>query len=296
MCIRDRSYTLPQGLGIILPNYPPMQIGAAQVVGDRLFVGVKAGMQPTSSNRYLMTAGLEIYDIGLWERPIRLSQLRLTEPVLGLEVQGSLVYLANDRDGVRVVDVNDLGKPLLVSSLSLPNHRAVDLAVETERGALAVAAANDLGTGYIRFLPIGRNELGAQAPLPSIAFDGSMKPDLLGAPVDVQWLNGELYVLFLRDKQLYLASFKDFGTQLDYRVQAIERGTVTALSVSEAIGKITLQVQQGLISVGTGDTYLLLEADAQGQFQTIYWQQKNASGELLSVGGQIMQGLSLIHI
>ena len=186
--------------------------------------------------------------------------------------------------------MNDLGKPLLVSSLSLPNHRAVDLAVETERGALAVAAANDLGTGYIRFLPIGRNELGAQAPLPSIAFDGSMKPDLLGAPVDVQWLNGELYVLFLRDKQLYLASFKDFGTQLDYRVQAIERGTVTALSVSEAIGKITLQVQQGLISVGTGDTYLLLEADAQGQFQTIYWQQKNASGELLSVGGQIMQG------
>ena len=146
------SYTLPQGLGIILPNYPPMQIGAAQVVGDRLFVGVKAGMQPTSSNRYLMTAGLEIYDIGLWERPIRLSQLRLTEPVLGLEVQGSLVYLANDRDGVRVVDVNDLGKPLLVSSLSLPNHRAVDLAVETERGALAVAAANDLGTGYIRCL------------------------------------------------------------------------------------------------------------------------------------------------
>ncbi len=106
------SYTLPQGLGILLPNYPPMQIGAAQVVGDRLFVGVKAGAQPTSSNRFLMTAGLEIYDIGLWERPIRLSQLRLTEPVLGLEVLDSLVYLANDHDGVRVVDANDLSKPL----------------------------------------------------------------------------------------------------------------------------------------------------------------------------------------
>src|SRR5690606_42106955 len=59
--------------------------------------------------------------------------------------------------------------------------------------------------------------------LPNIAFDGSLSADLLGAPVDLQWLNGELYVLFLRDKQLHLAHFKDFGEQLEYRVQAVER-------------------------------------------------------------------------
>src|SRR5690606_7182661 len=107
--------------------------------------------------------------------------------------------------------------------LALPNHRALDVAVEAERSLLAVAAANDLGTGYVRFLPLARNELGAPAPLPNIAFDGSLSADLLGAPVDLQWLNGELYVLFLRDKQLHLAHFKDFGEQLEYRVQAVER-------------------------------------------------------------------------
>ncbi|HLD68355.1 MAG TPA: IPT/TIG domain-containing protein, partial [Pseudomonas sp.] len=283
------SYTLPKGLGVVLPNYPPMQIGAAQAVEDLLFIGVKAGAQPTASNRFLMPAGLEIYDIGLWERPIRLSQLRLDNPVLGLEVLDKVVYLANDRAGVSVVDINDFNRPLLVAGLKLPNHRALDLAVEQERRVLAVAAANDLGSGYVRFLPLGRNELGAQAPLPSIAFDGSLRPDLHGAPVDLQWLNGELYVLFLRNQQLHLATFKNFGEQLDYRVQAIERGAVAG-SVSEALSKPTLQVQQGLISVATGERYLLLEANAQGQYETIYWQNQVNSGELLAMGGQVMQG------
>lgn len=282
------SYTLPKGLGVVLPNYPPMQVGAAQAVDDLLFIGVKAGQPASASNRFLMQAGLEIYDIGLWERPIRLSQLRLDNPVLGLEVLDKVVYLANDRRGVSVVDINNLSQPLLVSTLSLPNHRALDVAVEIERRVLAVAASNDLGTGYVRFLPLARNELGAPAPLPNIAFDGSLRADLLGAPVDVQWLNGELYVLFLRDKQLHLAHFKGFGEQLDYRVQAVERGHVEAASISAALSLPSLQVQQGLISIATGASYLLLEADAQGHYETIYWQKD--SGELFGMGGQIMQG------
>src|SRR5690606_11221650 len=122
----------------------------------------------------------------------------------------------------------------------------------------------------------------------NIAFDGSLSADLLGAPVDLQWLNGELYVLFLRDKQLHLAHFKDFGEQLEYRVQAVERGSVPANSINAALSLPSLQVQQGLISIATGDSYLLLEADAQGRYETIYWQ-KN-SGELFGMGGQGMQG------
>eukprot|EP01031_Cornospumella_fuschlensis_P050935 gene50935-62295_t len=39
-----------------------------------------------------------------------------------------------------------------------------------------------------------------------------------------------------------------------------------------------------------GDTYLLLEANAQGQYETIYWQNQKTGGELLGVGGQVMQG------
>src|SRR5690606_23646939 len=94
------SYSLGEGRGISLPNYPPMSIGAAQVRGELLYVGVKDGAPPNGTNRFLMTSGLEIYDISIWDRPVRLSQLPMPQPVTGLEVDDGLAYLASGADGL----------------------------------------------------------------------------------------------------------------------------------------------------------------------------------------------------
>ena len=71
------SYNMNEGRSIDLPNYPPMKIGCAATKDKFMFVGVKSGMDPEDDNRFLMKSGFEIYNIGIWERPIRLAQRRL---------------------------------------------------------------------------------------------------------------------------------------------------------------------------------------------------------------------------
>ena len=58
------------------------------------FVGVKDGVPPTADNRFLMERGLEIYDVGIAERPVRLSQLETDGRVTGIAVLGDEAYLA----------------------------------------------------------------------------------------------------------------------------------------------------------------------------------------------------------
>ena len=286
--VGDFSYTLPEGLNIDLPNYPPMLIGASQVVGSNLFIGVKDGSRPTSTNRFLMEAGLEIYDINLWERPVRLSQLRLARPVYGLEVLDNLVYLAGDSEGLHVVDVNDLQQPLLVSTVTLPSHRALDVALNKSRQLLAVAASNDLGSGYIRFFDVAKDELPAASGYPNIIFSDDPSKPLSGAPLDVQWLNDELYVLFAKENQLHLAVFSEFGDNPVYTVQALPRAEIQSFLGS--YGRVSLFVQHGLVSVTTDSNFLIYQQNDTGEYEATYWKAINENTtELLNIGGSVLQ-------
>jgi hypothetical protein len=217
------SYTLGEGLGFSLPNYPPQELGAAEVRNDILFAGVKRGAPANKGNRFLMESGLEIYDIGIWENPIRLSQLHSDQPVLGIATVDNVAFLANAENGLSIVNVTDLANPLLIRNFAVPNHIATDVAYKANDRMLALSVADQLGTGFIRFHDLNDDFLAPPVGLSTISFS---KGDLLGQPLDIQWLDEQLYVLLKRDNQLYLVIFNDPSDPSSYKVQAIERGLV----------------------------------------------------------------------
>ena len=184
----------------------------------------KAGSPASRYNRFLMESGLEIYDVSIWERPIRLAQVRTEQPVSGLAVLDNLVYLANGSDGLQVVDVAVLEQPLLIANVPVPGHIATDVALDRANHVLALAAANVMGSGYIRFLDLASDELSPAPNYNDIYFDHDPSDvnALYGQPVDLAWHNGELYVLLKRGTALYLAIFTSFGDAPDYSIHAIE--------------------------------------------------------------------------
>src|SRR5690606_16160499 len=99
----------------------------------------------------------------IWENPVRLSQLRTEAPVLGVEVVGNTAFLAADREGLLVVDVAKLHEPLLLTKFPVPGHRATDVAYDAGRNLLAMAVADDLGTGFIRFFDLADDDLNPPA-------------------------------------------------------------------------------------------------------------------------------------
>src|SRR5690606_24224386 len=154
------SYTLQAGRSIGLPNYPPHVIGGSKAVNDYLFVGVRAGAEPTDKNRFLIPSGLEIFDVSIWENPIRLSQVRTDAPVLGVEVVGNSAFLAASQKGLMLVDVTNPKTPLVLAEMPVPGHIATDVAYDSLKNILAMSVADDLGTGFIRFFDLGDDELG----------------------------------------------------------------------------------------------------------------------------------------
>ncbi|NQZ10855.1 MAG: IPT/TIG domain-containing protein, partial [Algicola sp.] len=277
------SYTQPAGRSIDLPNYPPMVVGASQVVGNTLFVGVKDGIEPTAANRFLMEFGLEIYDITLWDNPLRRAQLRLDTAVTGLSVVDNVAYLAAQQAGLLVVDVSDLDSPYVISEMPASGYLANDVDSHLGKGILAMAASSELGDGFVRFFSLADADLAQPAGFNTIVFSNSgNNSDLQGQPVDLSWWKDELYVLFNREGQLYLAIFDGFGTNLSYKVQAVERGL---LSEDGKLTDASLFIQDGQISITTGEEYLVLQADGNGDYATIYWQSiESNSGELLANG------------
>ena len=61
----------------------------------------------------------------------------------------------------------------------------MDVAINRAREVMAVAASNDLGSGYIRFFDVSRDELPAAAGYPNIIFSDNPDLALSGAPLDV---------------------------------------------------------------------------------------------------------------
>ncbi|GEL71664.1 hypothetical protein MVI01_34480 [Myxococcus virescens] len=102
------SYDLPIGVSMALPGFPPRTASDIKLVGDKLYVGVSTPGQ----------AGLEIFDVRLAERPLRLGGLSTQSPVRGLDVDGALALLANDLAGLAVVDVTHPETPVLMRQVS----------------------------------------------------------------------------------------------------------------------------------------------------------------------------------
>src|SRR5690606_28735173 len=178
------SYTLPEGRSAGLPNYPPHVIGGADIVDDVMYVGVRAGAAPTSTNRFLMPYGFEIFDISIWENPIRLSQLRTDAPVTGVEVVGNTAYLAATQEGLLVVDVKDPRQPLRLTSYPAPGHRVTDVTYDPVGNMLAASYMDDFGSGFIRFFDLSNDELNPPLGYNPIIFSGE---ELQGQPLDVKW-------------------------------------------------------------------------------------------------------------
>ncbi|MCG8432766.1 MAG: hypothetical protein MJA83_01895, partial [Gammaproteobacteria bacterium] len=274
------SYVLDSGRSVDLPNYPPMEIGALAQRGNDLFVGVKDGSEPGGTNRFLMPSGLEIYDIGIPNRPIRLSQLRTEQPVTGVALSGQSAFLAAGSDGLLVVDITDLENPLLISSQPVPGHVATDVDINNVRGILAMSVSNILGTGFVRFFDLQDPQLDAPLGFTTINFT---EGDLRGQPIDVQWLGDELYVLLIRDGRLYVAVFDGFGGDLSYTVHEVERG-----SSDGDLSGASFVVQFGQVAITNGREYLVLQGDTGSGFETVYWQSIDSNAtELFVLGGQL---------
>ncbi|MBU2115769.1 MAG: IPT/TIG domain-containing protein [Gammaproteobacteria bacterium] len=275
----EYSYQIQRGRLIDLPNYPPMTIGAMAVRDELLYVGVGQGANPSTANPYLMPYGFEVYDVSLSEFPVRLAQLPLSSSVTGMVLAGELAVLSAAEAGVQLIDIADPSRPYLIKTLPLTGYRANGIALNNGQQLIAVAAASDLGDGFIRFLDLHSAELAPKNGFATIHFN---QGDLQGRPLQLQWLNDELYVVFERDGQLYLAIFDGFGPQLSYRVQPIDRANYTG-------GAVQLLVQQDGISLSMQGRLLRLSRADDGRFVTSYW-------ETLPTGGSLMQhnGFSFI--
>jgi len=283
------SYSPGAGRTIDLPNYPPLKIGALEKRGNLLFAGVKGGKQPTSDNRFLMPAGLEIYDIAIWDRPVRLAQIRTAQAVTGVAVFDNAAYLAAGSDGLLLVDIANPQRPQVIGNFGMPGNQATDVALNRKRMVLAAAAADAAGGGFIRFYDVADPELDPPTGFSTLDLGSSAAA---GRPVDIAWFEDRLFVLLNRGGQLYLAIFDQFDGTQPAGVQVIERGA--------AAGDLTdasLMVQHGQVVVFTGSEYLILRPADAGTYRTDYWQSAEDSAAALALhqGGLLMsvaQGLT----
>ncbi|MBL4672902.1 MAG: IPT/TIG domain-containing protein, partial [Arenicella sp.] len=267
-------------MGIELPNYPPQQLGAAVVRDNILFAGVKLGADPSDENRFLMRSGMEIYDIGIWENPIRVAQMRTDKGVTGIAPIDNVAYLANGADGLAVVNITNLANPLMIKNYPVPGHSATDVDFNSQLQTLALSVADHLGSGFVRFYDLSDDFLSPPQGFNTIVFNDG---DLLGQPVDIQWLGSELYVLLKRETDLYLAIFDDLPSQT-HRVQKVDRG------VASSITNASMHVQFGQVAITTDNEMLVLQDNQQGSYETIYWTAIQIPGAELfaNVGGSFV--------
>ena len=170
------SYDLPVTDKIRLPGFPPRAASEIRLVGTTLYVGV------ATPNFY----GLEIFDVTLPERPIRLGGVQTAAPVRSLDVSGGIAVLALDSLGIVAVDVSDPANALIVShAVTLGNATAVRISGST---AYVATADPGLSFGYLQSFDISTPGLPLIGSLP-------MDADLLALDLGVSQGAGRLYAL-----------------------------------------------------------------------------------------------------
>ncbi|KPA12609.1 Cell surface receptor IPT/TIG domain protein, partial [Candidatus Magnetomorum sp. HK-1] len=279
---------------IDFPNYPPMTIGDAQVRESLIFIGVNHGESATESNRFLMPSGLEIYDISIEDRPIRLSQLETEQSVNGLCVLDHLVFLACGTDGLLVANIQDPEQPLLIGKYGISGNIATDVALCKEKGILAMSVVNPLGGGYIRFFDITDPDMDPPERYATIYFS---EPPLSGFPLNIQWQGDTFLVLLNQDGHLVLSEFMDIYNKT-YYISTIQRGETISESVfDDSMMAVNFHSQFGQMSLINSGEYILLEKSSSESYSAVFWKTiSEDSNELLVHDGSIfsstMQGIT----
>ncbi|MHB8877329.1 MAG: IPT/TIG domain-containing protein, partial [Myxococcaceae bacterium] len=132
------SYDLPTADTLTLPGFPPRVASEIKLVGSTLYVGVPTGH----------LTGLEIFDVTLPERPIRLGGAPTDGPVRGLDVSGNLALLATDVFGLTAVDVRDPTVAYEVGR-ALTLGRATGVRIEGTRAFVSTADPT-VNPGYVQ--------------------------------------------------------------------------------------------------------------------------------------------------
>ncbi|MFP2932272.1 IPT/TIG domain-containing protein [Pyxidicoccus sp. 3LG] len=138
------SYDLPVGTTLDLPGFPPKVASELRLLGDTLYVGVS-----NSGHE-----GLELFDVRLEERPIRLGGVRTERPVRGLDVSGALAYLATDELGLVVVDVSAPEFPF-IAERAVTYGRATGVRLEGADAYVSVTDASGSPGVIQRFHAVG---------------------------------------------------------------------------------------------------------------------------------------------
>ncbi|MEL6177946.1 MAG: IPT/TIG domain-containing protein, partial [Myxococcota bacterium] len=185
------SYDVEPGRAFNLPGYPPHIIGDLTMPSeDLLLVGVKGG-ETSPNNRFAVSSGLELFDMHVWENPVRLSQLETRFPVTGVEVSEQVAYLAAGEDGLMVVSLHDTQKPYVLNTHTVPGMKALDVALAQGTGTLAVAWT-DGQRAEVRFYNTRSPELAPSVDKTTLTFGGQSWE---GIPVDLDWDGEQLFVL-----------------------------------------------------------------------------------------------------
>ncbi|HEX8440228.1 Ig-like domain-containing protein, partial [Archangium sp.] len=139
--VASYSYDLPVGTTMDLPGFPPRVASELKLVGDTLYVGV-----PTRDYE-----GLEIFNVMIEERPLRLGGVRTASPVRGLDVSGALALLAEGQ-ALTAVDVS---KPEQAFEVARASALGLTTGVRVE-GSKAFVSITDpgAGAGYVQAFDI----------------------------------------------------------------------------------------------------------------------------------------------
>ena len=276
------SYQMPSGKNIDLPNYPPMEIGAGLVKDDILFVGIKKGEYPTSTNQFLMTSGFEIYDISIWDRPLRLAQIPTTNSVTGLVICDHLAYMASGRDGLLVVDIHNYQQPYVLSSFPVMDCIATDVTLNKKDGILAMSVAYQDGGGYIRFFDLNNPDLN-----PPTLLSGINITKMEGIPVDIQWQKNQLFVLLQKSEQLFIGVWTWVDNEWQKTIHPVYHGNLVGyVTISNA----SFNVSYDQIEITNDHEYLILQANDSGSYSTVYWQDIDLSfSEIINHQGDIFR-------
>ncbi|MBU2039412.1 MAG: hypothetical protein KKH95_09735, partial [Gammaproteobacteria bacterium] len=280
------SYSRGLGHQWNLPNYPPMQVGGAELQEQNLLIGVKDGVDATATNRFLMKYGFEFYDVTIPDRPVRLSQVRLSAPVYGVTMADNQAYLAGDTAGLHLIDITDKENPLLVATEAFSGLKVMDVAIRRSQQVLAIAITDPLGGGFIRFMDLLDEDRLTPVGYQTLTFaDADNDPHILqGQPIDISWNEGKLYVLHRAERKLLLTVISNLGDGAPVWVT----NELEEVSGNRELHEYSILVESGLVYLGAPDAQYIYELDAQDKASISYWQQRDAGGELFAQEGRIL--------
>lgn len=241
------SYDLERDLRLDLPGYPPRVIADLDIEEQQLFAAI-----PTSSY-----TGLEIFDIVLPERPIRVGTYRTDRPAYGVDALpgGHMTYLAADSLGLLAIATRDPSSSYLVARAPLS---APELATAVRLGG-SYAYVGIAATGP----PRGRvavHDLSSAALVERTSLSAAMTEDVFAVALG----SARLFTLegTLGSKGLLTVRIYPLGAD-DDGVPVLAGGPVVGFALPDSIGadplRARLAVRGALLYVTVGSRLLVYD-------------------------------------